>query len=648
MKIALSSLLIIILFSHVSADTRPKESSDRCIIHHSTGHGQSKTHFLATKAPKHERDTKRFDLVQPVPFFQPVQLSCKHTNHQVTNHESFRELSDFPTLCAFLVPLCLRGKSSKAAMSNRMIIHLNKSFFVSGEVIWYKIYFPANFEGKNIALRVGLWDREGNMLESVFHKTHGKAFVQGHYNIPFEFKSGLYHFLVLGTNRATNEPVQLAQASIPIYNDLEKEEQPPLIIQPELATDIVGFLHPKLKVSVALLSETIQRRGKVKAKIQIRNEKGEPIIAGLSVSVRDNTLTAVNIPGQQNIIEGKLLEPKIGSTLDSSIAFVGRLSDSLGQALQAPLFGIYSSKEQTFAYTKSDKAGRFPVKLPDFYGSKPIQFMDYQYEDIDVVLRSEIPLEKKGDLVYTPQILTYLEASRQRKKIFQLYNTFEYELEPAITAFESQSFEPDNSFQIQNYERFASIPVFFKEVVTPLKFRKDTSGRFIAKMFNPAADSRNYYPGKPIFIVDGKLTRDADFIAALDITQIERVDLFYNFEKLRQRFNVLGIHGVVVIETNQPDLRVPTKEEEDIFLIHGLQAQVPFPGLHQKEKAIEAHSPFLQPQLYWNPNLQTDTNGEVELEFMQSDDLSTFKIEVMVQGQNGAWGYGALTYRVYP
>lgn len=531
---------------------------------------------------------------------------------------------------------------------DRCVIHLSKSFYVSGEVIWYKVYFPAAFKNRNIAIKTGLWTDTGQEVATVFHKTMGKSFVQGYFNLPFDIQTGLYHLVVLGTTLENKHSLHLAETLIPVYNDLDPPISPEIINSTEKEGEAKTLSEPSLKVSIKILEEPVRRRGAVKAKISVQDEYGLAVPANLSVSVRDFELTDASIPSQNNIVEGKLLDTNLGMKMDSVISFSGTIKDTTGQPLQAQLLGIYSSKEQTFVYTKSDKEGRLSFELPDFYGSKPIQFLDYQYEHIQVELQSDIPFEKNGELVYTPEVLAYLNASRQRKKIYQMYNGFEYDLAPEIPHFDVQSFDPDQSFQIQNYERFPSIPVFFREVLTPLKFREDKTGKITAKMFNPAYEIRDFYPGKPVFIVDGKLTRDVSYVAGLDIDQLERVDLFYDFQKLRQRFNALGINGVVLIKTNLADLSIPESEETDIFTINGLQPGVKFPGQVLDESNLAPRKPVLQPQLYWNPNHQTNEQGEVELSFIQSDDLSAFRIEVVVQGQNGEWGHGTMEYQVVP
>ena len=67
------------------------------------------------------------------------------------------------------------------------------------------------------------------------------------------------------------------------------------------------------------------------------------------------------------------------------------------------------------SYLKSDEEGFF-FHFPDFSGSKTIQFVDYQHNDIKVKILSDIELEETGTLVYTPRFYPF-KASRQRKNL---------------------------------------------------------------------------------------------------------------------------------------------------------------------------------------------------------------------------------------
>ncbi|MBK9491173.1 MAG: hypothetical protein IPO07_22080 [Haliscomenobacter sp.] len=162
-------------------------------------------------------------------------------------------------------------------------------------------------------------------------------------------------------------------------------------------------------------------------------------------------------------------------------------------------------------------------------------------------------------------------------------------------------------------------------------------------MYNPG----NFidYPSAPIFILDGKVTRDADFIARLKTNQIEQIDLFYQPDQLFANFKAIGRSGVVNIRSKS-GMAIPADEEADVFSINGLQTPVEFPTLLADQIRTKVGQPFFRPQVYWNPNLETDAQGLARFSFVQTDDWSHFQIEVLVQAENGAFGRGVAEYKV--
>jgi len=64
-------------------------------------------------------------------------------------------------------------------------IHLDKSFYVSGEIIWYKLYLGKEFKDKSATIKAVVATPKGKTLNQDFFKTAGNTYLQGHYKIPF-------------------------------------------------------------------------------------------------------------------------------------------------------------------------------------------------------------------------------------------------------------------------------------------------------------------------------------------------------------------------------------------------------------------------------------------------------------------------------
>ncbi|MEM9847015.1 MAG: hypothetical protein AAF847_03935, partial [Bacteroidota bacterium] len=285
---------------------------------------------------------------------------------------------------------------------------------------------------------------------------------------------------------------------------------------------------------------------------------------------------------------------------------------------------------------------------PPFYGVRPVQFIGYQFEHmeigVDVDQRQLPPIEQP--LIYTEAVKSYLALSQQRKKIFQLYQSLENKIEPDKIDLDILNLEPSTTFIIDEYESFEFMHSFFGELLTPLKFILQKDSTYIATMSNPTGrlSANTTLSGTPLFIIDGKLTRDADFVARLDMDYIQKVELMFKPDNLRKKFKAIGRSGVVKITTNLRDIPMAEKDAADLFTISGLQPNAEFPVFDAN--TVDSKQPFFRPQLYWNPTLKSDKNGKAKLSFYQSDDISSFVVRVVVQGENGAYGYAEQMYVV--
>ena len=95
-----------------------------------------------------------------------------------------------------------------------------------------------------------------------------------------------------------------------------------------------------------------------------------------------------------------------------------------------------------------------------------------------------------------------------------------------------------------------------------------------------------------------------------------------------------------------PKILLPEQDENRIFKITGLQPKAEFPIFESSQVNDNNRLPFFRPQLYWNPEVMINPNGEGRFSFTQNHDESTFKVHVLVQGENGEMGYGEVVYEV--
>lgn len=537
------------------------------------------------------------------------------------------------------------------AQNNEFALHLDKPFYVTGEKIWYKIYTPVNME-KSMVIKGSMVGPNGNVKERFFLRSNpDEAFIKGVFSIPFSYRSGM-HRLAFFASAAPDQPaVELVNIDLPIYNDFEIKSLAERMRAGQAPTDM-SAAEPtaldQLQVSVVLNKERFSPREAVKAEIKVTDTAGNPVNANLSMVARDAALVEAALPGGSTYVEGAPLSGDLIRQFSEEIFIKGEVSDTLGNRVQANVLGGYASLHQRIFYGKTNPAGRFTFTVPDFYGEQTLQFIGYPKEVEEIRVRLFEDGEKpEGTLPINDQILKYLEGTQQKKKMAEHFEYLAENIEIPDVDNEFDNLEADFTYTADDYVKFETVGDFFSELLTPLKFRI-VNGKYEARMQNPRSRDASFanLPGKPLFIIDGKITRNADFIARSSWSNVRSVDIFYISEKLRQQFNILAQGGVARIETKIPQFSMPPNEQEDVFTIQGLTPGGEFVPFQPGQSSAEIRLPnFLMPT-FWAPALEADRNGAATLEFFQGDDTSTFVLEVIAQGPDGKRGSARVRYVV--
>ncbi len=539
-------------------------------------------------------------------------------------------------LLVLMLPFQVNAANSP---TDNCIIHLNKSFYVSGEIIWYKIYLPEIFRQQDVSFDIKFVNEEGLLINDICLKNEGQTYLHGHYKLPFTVPSGYYHLLLFGTAKETKKLVRLAEVTIPIYNDLEENS---ISENTEVTEVITAQKAPNLSELQVILTypEKVHKREKVAGQISVKDALGKPVKATISISVKDVLLTGTSALPNLIVTPIRAIPP---TALKQKLAIKGFLNTSTGEPVKSNLLGYYSSKEQLLQYNRTDEQGYFLIDLAEFYGRKPIQFIAYESMDRQIIFQEQFEVSKTNPLPYNKTIANYLRLSQLRKKAYQYYDTQECSIEQLLEDFTPKEWTDYRRIAIQTYNAFKDLPTFCTEVQSALKFQLTEEATYKANFQVKRYGDYEKNPRPPLFIIDGKLTRNADFVARIALSKIEYLDVFSDLKKLRKQFGPIGQYGTAIIQTKQGNTQLSEREERNIFDISGYQRVVNFPIFDPNTTTAQ---PTLRPQIYWQPALETDSTGKTDFSFFQSDDLGTFQIEIVVQSEAGEMGYGKWIYEV--
>lgn len=542
--------------------------------------------------------------------------------------------------------------SAKTTLAtDKCVVHLDKSYYVTGEIAWYQLYLPSAFKDKALAIKATVLDASGVIQQSSFLKSEGNTAVDGYLKIPFNFKSGVYLLQFTSINKASKMPTVLVETQIPIYNDLEGVAR---TVSTETNKDLGNSANPlinELDISIQLPKNAYRTREKVAPKISVKDKSGKTVAANLSVSVVDWDLVGDDLMSAGNLRSGNLIENNVINILSDDLYVKGTVKEDKGAPHAKKVLGAYSRSEDKVLYTRSNEAGEFYVAIPTFMGTRGFQILGQQtdYEQIRVANESQIVINGVQGLPFNDKIANYLKLSAQRKKIFQRYGGVESNLETEKYATSRKTIKPDISYLIKEYEDFEFMSIFFKENLTPLRFEfQSKDSTYLAKMYNPKNQSAyaKFFAGKPLVIIDDIVTRNGDFLARMRMNDVEKVELFYDLKKLNKQYKLFGSNGVTKITTYDKIESLPVFEANNVVTVNGVQPIAKYPMFNPTLPNTDRAQPFFRPQLYWNSDLSTKKDGSTGFEFFQSDDRSTFEIRVVAQSEDGKIGYKTIKYTV--
>ncbi len=529
-----------------------------------------------------------------------------------------------------------------AQSSSEVCLHLDKSFYVAGEVAWFTLYLPSKYRDREIAINTTLVDGNGKQRDRFFLRNGGKTMVPGYYKFPYEVSAGIFEIQFRVTKGGSIPDEVMASFPIPVYNDLANLSN---VSMAPISSPEDELVDGNFNIEISMPSES-KRRAKVPVKIKVMDQANQPVLGGsISVSVTDSELCGTRITDYPALQISESAVDGVGE-LKNYIYIQGRLG-TVENPQQVNVLGGYIGVDDKIYYSKSFDDGFFSMKLPDFTGPKMIQFIGYQFEQPEISASVDLAttIHDHDPIKYNEGILEYLKYSRMRKKVFQYFEQEEMPLNLPTIRYEVDESKPDMSFNIKEYESFPDMKGFFGEIITTLTFKLGDDSIYTASLYNPKErrSKNTNLKGPPLFIVDGKMTRNAHFIANMSMVPIQRVEIYTNAEDRRDKYSAIGISGIVKIKTTLQDVPIDPADAEDVHTSYGLQQPASFPALNPDHHQTQ---PLFRPQVYWNAAIPLNTEGEATFDFTQSDDLGNFVIEVVFQSKEGKLSRARTKYNV--
>ncbi|MBC7571780.1 MAG: hypothetical protein H7319_18930 [Spirosoma sp.] len=330
------------------------------------------------------------------------------------------------------------------------------------------------------------------------------------------------------------------------------------------------------------------------------------------------------------LVQGAITDPTTGAPLPGKITFLS----TIGKPIR-------------LSVSTSDAAGRVRFEVRDFYGPKSLVL---QTSPPDSLARLSL-LNPFSD---EPTPHTLPDFSLPEARLDQLLNrsvamqvqsayTNDRSVRYAYPVIDSTAFygKPSESYLLDTYTRFPRMEEVLREYVPGVMPRK-RQGRFRLEVVN--SPYRAIFDEPALVLIDGVPVFDGDRVIEFSPLKIKQLDVLTNRYFLgRTEFN-----GIVSFMTYKSDLTgFPLDAHVQKLDYDGLQLQREFyTPRYDLANPQSSRLPDARTLLYWNPALQTSTDGNARISFPTSDQTGTYLIEVNGLTKEGRAGNQRATFRV--
>lgn len=554
----------------------------------------------------------------------------------IDNHpeEMTRSKLWLPFVCCFL----LTRLAAQTAGPEDLYIHFNKSFYVSGEHIWAKVYFLGPLpEEASAVVYLDLIAPDGTVLVSDRLRRTGKYALWDR-QIPYEWPSAYYLVRVYTRWNLQFGNDFVYTELLPIYHfpdePVERPDEWGATKQGEAPAGPAGS--GGLQIELLPLRETARSGEEVTLEFRVTDQAGRPVDASLSASVLDLDWLPEEADRPYRLADiwqrGRPEAKPGGAAIPSekTLVYRGRASDpDSGEPLSTNYLSVHTTPADQYFLVKC-RDGAFEFSLPLFEGPQVVQLHDLNpFQPAIVAAELEETAAPVLDYqlltaepVRTPAIDRYLYLLRKQRKLRELFDVPLREYPVAVPG-PLRDFEPNVRYRIENYQAMEDIEEFLNEII--LRSRIEREGERISlKLYNPK--TKRLFPNSVWFWIDGYLTPDARTLFDLPLSAIDRLELFTEKETIISQFEpTLAGAGVMAVFTKDRELPLRIREAPNNLDIEGLHRPAAFdPVVPGPDDAW----PDLRPVVHWAPELQSGTDGRMSFTFRATSAVGRLLLQV--------------------
>lgn len=511
-----------------------------------------------------------------------------------------------------------------ASAQNNITIHKDKPYYVVGDIMSYKVYLPAGWSDKKITINNYIADADGNVVAQYFTSSGDNNSFEAYHQIPFGWSTGVYQLAFMVLDESTKSEVLIGKDELTIINDLEPLE--PTGTMAAMSNDMTNG---STGVRISTDRESYGTRSEVSASLSLPQD------------VNTATMTVID----QKYYDQDQISNTISTTASGSLPMkiaeapyvCGKVTSMSGAPAKIGVLGAFDTDQQHLYYGKSGDDGKFCTVLADYTGVKDVQMVPYIFnEDVSANIKvsgvKNIGVQASKPLYISEAMIDQVKMATERRLIYQQFKTIESPLAVASYRNRVKELKPNTNFKIADYQNFKNIATLFNELLSSgLSFVQEGEDKFKARIYNSKKNRYDrvtldpYFPNDPIFIVDGQMTKDATRVGQMELSDVEKVGLYFRENTIKKDFKTFGDYGYVVVNTSKGDFKLAADEANDVIKVTGfLPERVATEITNDKQ-------PRLSTTLFWRSYDQDQS----AIKFATGDDVTDYKVMVFGQLKNG-------------
>lgn len=201
--------------------------------------------------------------------------------------------------------------------------------------------------------------------------------------------------------------------------------------------------------------------------------------------------------------------------------------------------------------------------------------------------------------------------------------------------------KPDEKYMLDDYTRFSTMEEVLREYIPGVIVGR-SNRKFRLIVYD--IQNKRLFRDNPLLLLDGVVVQDADRIMSYDPLKVRKIEVVTR----RYYYGALVLDGIVNFVTYKGNMEEFEMDPRSVILdFEGMQLQREFymPVYNTEEQKNSRLADFRN-LLYWEPNVITNKNGEIQLQFYTSDMKGKYIGVIEGMTPDGKAGRGTFRFEV--